>query len=129
MRSMSAVVAPSRMFPFSSSRISATILLAPFMISISLGLFKLIISKHSSRSVRMKLDGKKVLVVVPHTQFRDEEFFEPTKILKEEGAQVVVASTSVRTCYGIKGGTVQAEIAVADAKADDYAAVVICRGA
>lgn len=76
----------------------------------------------------MKLDGKKVLVVVPHTQFRDEEFFEPVKILTDEGAKVVVASTTARTCYGMKGGTVQAELAIADAKAEDYAAMVICGG-
>jgi protease I len=76
----------------------------------------------------MKLDGKKVLVVVPHTQFRDEEFFEPVRILTDEGATVVVASTAVRTCYGMKGGSVQAEVAIADAKAEDYAALVICGG-
>ena len=76
----------------------------------------------------MKLDGKKVMVVVPHTQFRDEEFFEPAKILSGEGAQIVVASTAARTCYGVKGGTVQAELAIADAKAEDYAALVICGG-
>jgi protease I len=76
----------------------------------------------------MKLDGKKVLLVVPHTQFRDEEFFEPAKILTDEGAHVVVASTTARTCYGMKGGTVQAELTIADAKAEDYAAMVICGG-
>ena len=76
----------------------------------------------------MKLDGKKVLIVVPHTQFRDEAFFEPAKILADEGAIVVVASTTARTCYGMKGGTVQAEVAIADAKAEDYAALVICGG-
>ncbi len=76
----------------------------------------------------MKLDGKKVLAVVPHTQFRDEEFFEPVKILTDEGAKVVVASTTVRMCYGMKGGTVQAEIAIADVKAEDYAALIICGG-
>jgi protease I len=76
----------------------------------------------------MKLDGKKVLIVVPHTQFRDEEFFEPSRILTEEGATVVVASTTARTCYGMKGGNVQAEMAIADARAEDYAALVICGG-
>jgi protease I len=76
----------------------------------------------------MKLDGKKVLIVIPHTQFRDEEFFEPKKILEEEGAKVVVASSSVRACRGIKGGVVQSELAIADAKADDYSAVVVCGG-
>lgn len=76
----------------------------------------------------MKLDGKTVLMVIPHTQFRDEEFFEPKRILEDEGAKVVVASTTARVCRGMKGGAAPAEIAVADAKADDYAAVVLCGG-
>jgi deglycase len=76
----------------------------------------------------MKLDGKKVLMVIPHTQFRDEEFFEPKKILEDEGAKVVVASTAVRACRGMKGGVTQSEITIADAKADDYSAVVVCGG-
>ena len=76
----------------------------------------------------MKLDGKKILIVIPHTQFRDEEFFEPKKILEDEGAKVVVASTTARMCRGLKGGTAQSEIAIADAKADDYAAIVLCGG-
>src|SRR5436190_16165221 len=76
----------------------------------------------------MKLDGKTVLIVIPHTQFRDEEFFEPKKILEDEGAKMVVASTSVRICRGMKGGTAQSDIAIADAKADDYAGIVLCGG-
>src|SRR3989441_13167696 len=77
---------------------------------------------------RMKLDGKKILMVIPHTQFREEEFFEPKKILEDEGAKVVVASTTARMCRGIKGGTAQADIAIADAKPEDYAAIVLCGG-
>jgi protease I len=77
---------------------------------------------------RMKLDGKKVLIVIPHTQFRDEEFFEPKKILEDEGAKIAVASTTVRMCRGMKGGTAQADIAIADAKAEDYAGLVLCGG-
>jgi len=76
----------------------------------------------------MKLEGKKVLIVIPHTQFRDEEFFEPKKILEDEGAKVVVTSTTVRACRGMRGGVVQSEMAIADAKADDYSAVVLCGG-
>jgi protease I len=76
----------------------------------------------------MKLDGKKILMVIPHTQFRDEEFFEPKKILETEGATTVVASTTARMCRGMKGGAVQADMAIADAKADDYAALVLCGG-
>ncbi|HEY2384020.1 MAG TPA: DJ-1/PfpI family protein [Terriglobia bacterium] len=76
----------------------------------------------------MKLEGKKVLIVIPHTQFRDEEFLEPKKILEDEGARIVIASTSVRTCRGMKGTVAQSEIAIADAKADDYSAIIVCGG-
>lgn len=76
----------------------------------------------------MKLEGKKVLMVIPHTQFRDEEFFEPKKIFEDEGAQVAVASTTARGCRGMKGGAVEAGIAIGDAKAVDYDALVICGG-
>src|SRR5437764_15146123 len=76
----------------------------------------------------MKLDGKKILIVIPPTQFRDEEFFEPRKILQDEGATIVVASIAARACRGMKGGTAQADISIADAKADDYAGLVLCGG-
>src|SRR6266436_6012970 len=76
----------------------------------------------------MKLDGKKVLIVIPHTQFRDEEFFEPKKILEDEGASVVVASSSARTCYGMQGGVAAAELAIGDAKAEEFDGLVICGG-
>jgi protease I len=75
-----------------------------------------------------KLTGKKVLMIIPHTQFRDEEFFEPRSILEREGATVAVGSTTKRTCFGMKGGVVEADLAIADAKADDYDALVLCGG-
>ena len=75
-----------------------------------------------------KLTGKRILMVIPHTQFRDEEFFEPKKIFESEGATVTVASTTVRTCHGTKGGTAQSQVAIADAKAEDFDALVICGG-
>jgi protease I len=39
-----------------------------------------------------------------------------------------VASSAVGACHGVKGGTVQADIVIADAKADDYDALVLCGG-
>ncbi len=76
----------------------------------------------------MKLTGKKVLMVIPHTQFRDDEFLEPKKILEDEGATVVVASTAARMCRGMMGAAVESTVAVGDARADDYNALVICGG-
>jgi protease I len=75
-----------------------------------------------------KLDGKRILMVIPHTQFREEEFFEPKKLFEAGGAKVTVASTSVRICRGMVDGSVPADIAIADAKMDDFDALVICGG-
>ena len=75
-----------------------------------------------------KLAGKNVLITIPHTQFRDEEFFEPKKILESEGATVTVASSAVRMCYGTQGGSVQSTVTIADSKAENYDALVICGG-
>jgi protease I len=67
-------------------------------------------------------------MAIHHTQFRDEEYFDPRGILEKEGAAVVVASTSKRTCYGMKGGSVDADIAIADAKAENFDGLVLCGG-
>jgi protease I len=75
-----------------------------------------------------KLNGKKVLMVIPHTQFRDEEFFEPKGILEADGVAVRVASTSARTCHGMKGGVVNADLSIAEAKADEFDGLVLCGG-
>lgn len=74
------------------------------------------------------LAGKKVLMVVPHTQFRDEEFVEPRKILEAVGAAITVASGSARTCYGIQGTLVESTLAIGDAKPENFDALVICGG-
>src|SRR5262245_57925547 len=75
-----------------------------------------------------KLTGKKVLMAIPHTQFRDEEFFEPKKILEAQGAAITVASTAVRMCHGTQGGSIQSTATIADSKAEDFDALVICGG-
>ena len=74
------------------------------------------------------LAGKNVLMVVPYTQFRDEEYLEPRKILESAGAKITVASGSIRTCYGLKGAIVEASLAIADAKAENFDGLVICGG-
>lgn len=75
-----------------------------------------------------RLDGKSVLLVVPQTQFREEEVFEPQRILEKEGARVVVASTAARTCRGMRDGVLEAVIAIEEANGEDYDAVVLALG-
>src|SRR5207247_10989801 len=74
----------------------------------------------------MKLNGKKVLIVIPPTQFRHEVLFEPRKILQDEGATIGVPSIAARACRGMRGGTARAYISIADAKPHDYAEPILC---
>ena len=75
-----------------------------------------------------RLDGKSVLLVVPQTQFREAEVFEPQRILGKEGARIVVASTAARICRGMGEGVVEAEVAIEEANGEDYDAIVLAGG-
>ena len=75
------------------------------------------------------LNGKKVLMVVAPRGFRDEEYFEPKKILSDAGAQVVTASLTKGDLYGMLGAKITADILLQEARAADYDAVVFIGGA
>jgi len=76
-----------------------------------------------------KIAGKKVLMVIASNNFRDEELFEPKKLIEDAGGKVVVASSSLRTAKGMLGGTFKPEVLLKDVKAEDYDAVVFVGGA
>jgi protease I len=75
-----------------------------------------------------QLTGKKVVLVVVRTQFREEEVFEPQRILEKEGASVVIASTVAGPCRGMREGLIEASIALADVNAADFDGVVLAGG-
>ena len=75
-----------------------------------------------------QLEGKTVLLIVPPHQFREEEVFEPKRILEKEGADVLVASTTSRTCRGTREGVIDATVAIEEAKAESFDAVVLAGG-
>jgi len=74
------------------------------------------------------LTGKKALLVIARTNFRDEEYAEPRKALEAAGVQVAVASSKQGQCRGMLGATANADIALRDAKAINYDAVVFVGG-
>ena len=71
---------------------------------------------------------KKVLFIVAQNGFRDEEFFIPAEILENNDIQVTVASIKEGMCYGSLSGSIEAEIAVKDAKIKDYDCLAIAGG-
>jgi protease I len=70
----------------------------------------------------------RVLMVIAPVMFRDEEYAQPKEILTARGAKVVTASRRPGRCTGKLGMIATAELAVADASATDYDAVVFVGG-
>lgn len=74
------------------------------------------------------LQGKKVVMVIASGNFRDEEFQEPSVLLKSKGVEVTVACSKLEASRGMLGATVKPDILLADVKADDYDAVIFVGG-
>jgi len=67
------------------------------------------------------------MVIAPEV-FRDEEYAHPKAVLEGLGATVTTTSLRSGTCIGKLGMTAEATIAIADAEATDYDAVVFVGG-
>jgi protease I len=74
------------------------------------------------------VSGKKVVMIIPCKDFRDEELAEPKKILEEAGVNVTVASTATSGCKGMLGAEVTPDMLVSDVVADEYDAAVFVGG-
>ena len=74
------------------------------------------------------LSGKKVLFLVNQVDFRDEELLHPKEELTAAGAEAFVAAKDRTEARGMLGAVVVPDLAIGDAKASDYDAVVAIGG-
>lgn len=77
----------------------------------------------------MPAAGKKILMIIPPTDFRDEELARPKAVFEQAGALVAVASKGVSETTGMLGGKAAVDLDIAEAEAADYDAVVFVGGA
>ena len=75
-----------------------------------------------------KLSGKKILMVIASSRFRDEEYQIPRQLLEKEGATVTVASSSLKEAVGMLGLKVKPDILLKDAVMAEYDALVFVGG-
>ena len=75
-----------------------------------------------------RLKGKKVLMVIAKSKFRDEEYAEPRKALESEGASITVASSSLAESDGMLGMKVKPDILLSDAKESEFDGIVFVGG-
>jgi len=74
------------------------------------------------------LSGKKVVMVIAKNKFRDEEYLEPRKILKDAGAAITVASSSLNESVGMQGLKVKPDVLIGDVKEEDFNGIVFVGG-
>jgi len=96
-----------------------------FALALSLGI---IVNASQGGENMAKLKGKKAVMIIAEKNFRDEELFEPKKILEAEGVKVIVASTSFNIARGMLGGKVKPDMLLSEIKVDDYDAIIFVGG-
>ena len=75
-----------------------------------------------------RIDGARILMIIARRDFRDEEIFQPRQIFLQQGAQVRVASSSIKEARGMLGGKFKPEMLIADAKPDKFDAIIFVGG-
>jgi protease I len=75
-----------------------------------------------------RIDGKKVVMIIAEKDFRDEELFDTKEIIEKAGAEVTVASSSLKAAKGMLGGTQKPDILLKDVAAEKFDAVVFVGG-
>ena len=76
----------------------------------------------------MSTNGKAVLMLLPVTGYREEEYRTARAALEQGGMQVVVASTVKHGAMGTEGLKVDPDLMINDVNAEDYAGVVLVGG-
>lgn len=75
-----------------------------------------------------QLAGKKILMVIAPSEFRDEELLTPKEILEASGAVIDVASTQLGEAKGMLGFKVSPNLTLKDADHHNYQGVVVVGG-
>jgi PfpI family intracellular protease len=76
-----------------------------------------------------KLEGRKVLMVIASSNFRDEEYSIPRAAMENEGAKITVACSSLKESVGmLKKEKVKPDILITRVKVDSYDAIVFIGG-
>jgi len=76
----------------------------------------------------MSTNGKAVLMLLPATGFREEEYLTARAALEQRGLKVAIASTVKHGALGTEGIKVDPDLLITEAKPEDYAGVLLIGG-
>ena len=81
-----------------------------------------------TQGAALSAHGKKVVMIIAHRDFRDEELFKPREVLEQAGAKVTIASSAPSPARGVFKATVKPDLLLKDLNPADYDAVVFVGG-
>ena len=99
-----------------------------FIISWTLTLLLLFTSGGLLPSMAEQSSAKKILFIIAHRDFRDEELKYPKDMLEAKGAQVTIASDMKGEASGMLGAKVNVTMSLAEVNVSKYDAVVFVGG-
>ena len=70
----------------------------------------------------------KVVMIIAHNGFRDEELFKPKEVFEQNGFKVVIASSNTTVSTGKLGAEVVPDILIHDINVSEYDAIVFVGG-
>jgi protease I len=71
---------------------------------------------------------KKILMIIAPQNFRDEELFIPKKIFEDNGYDVEVACSSLKTAKGMLGARYKPELLLSKVRVEKYQAIILVGG-
>lgn len=74
------------------------------------------------------LSGKRVVIVIAEKNYRDEQLAIPKKVLLNNGAEVIIASTSTDVAYGMLGDSTEVDMHIKDISFDDFDGIIFVGG-
>ncbi len=74
------------------------------------------------------MSHKKVLMIIAHRNFRDEELLETKQVIEHSGGEVSIASTSTSPATGMFGAQAVPTLLLSDVDVNSYDAVIFVGG-
>jgi len=71
---------------------------------------------------------KKVIMIIAHENFRDEEFFQPAEVLENNGIEIKVASSRLGPAKGKLGAMIKPDMLLSEVNVKDFDAVIFIGG-
>jgi deglycase len=72
--------------------------------------------------------GKKIVMIIARSNFRDEELLKPKEVLEKNGVAVTVASSSLKEATGMLGAKVKPEMLFTNINIADYDGIIFVGG-